>query len=158
MKKVLFKKHNKGFTLVELMIALFILATVIGVIFYSYYASIESANTSRNVSLALGVAKAKMEQIRHYSFQDIYDWDEYVFPPDPIDITKDDIEYEDMTYRGVVYVDNEAGELVSVTVVVGWRQGERVIGDEWLMENNPDPAAHAQATSPVVLQTFFTNR
>jgi len=151
------RKKKKFFTLLELMVGIFILAGGILMIMYAYLAFAGLAQLSKSISLATEVASAKMEDIRSDSFDDV-DTYEGVFYPNPNDPYPQDIRYQSLDYRGLVYVDDISLDLKQVTVIICWRQGERTIGADWVFEPNPDISAHPRPTSPVTLTTLVTRR
>jgi type II secretory pathway pseudopilin PulG len=155
------KKANlslAGFTFVELVIAVVILVGSISGIIYSYIVFMDLAKLTQNISLASRVACAKLEDIRSDSFYDIDQYKNQIFYPQADDPYPQEIRYEDLDYRGIVYVDDISSELKQVTVVVCWRQGQRIIGEDWVFQEGVDPSAYPRPNSPVTLITLITER
>lgn len=112
----------KGFTLIEVMIGAFILASVILSIIAAYITCFELVYTSRNMTFAVNSAKAKMEEIRDYNFYGIYaDYNNQTFSIAELPASES---------RGIIYVDNSSPDLLKVTISVCWRQRSRLIGED----------------------------
>ena len=152
-----FMRNNKSFTLLELAVAIFILIGGILGVMHAYLAFAGLAQFSKNISLAEEVASAKMEDIRSDSFDDVDSY-EGIFFPNLNDPYPQDISYQGLDYRGLVYVDDISSDLKQVTVIICWRQGERTIGADWVFGANPDITAHPRPSSPVTLTTLITRR
>lgn len=151
-------KPRKSFTLMELVVSVGILAGSISAIMYSYIVFSELSQLTKNTSLAVGVAQAKLEDIRSDSFDDIDQYKNQLFFPVSASLYPQDINYQSLDYRGIVYVSDISSNLKQVTVVICWRQGARVIGEDWVFDAGADPTAHAQAVSPVTITTLMTER
>ncbi|MCF7878789.1 MAG: hypothetical protein K9L95_04890 [Candidatus Omnitrophica bacterium] len=151
------KSFRKSFSLIELTVALGILVVGILGVISSYIGGAALTNTTKNIALASNAAAAKLEEIRSDSFQDV---DTYagIFYPQSNDLYPQDINYQNLNYRGIVYVDSINLRLKQVTVVVCWQQGQRTIGEDWVFESNPDPSAHSVPDSPVVVTTYMAER
>jgi len=156
MKKQLGK--NKSFTLVELMIAIMILAGSIVSIAYSYIVFTGLIKLSKDVSFSTRAASAKLEDIRSENFYDVDSYNNQVFYPNSSDIYPQDIRSYDLDYRGIVYVDTIPTELKQVTVIICWKEGQRTIGEDWVFESNPDPSTHSRPASPVTITTYVAER
>ncbi len=57
-----------------------------------------------------------------------------------------------------MYVDDVSSTLKKITVIVCWRQGDRVIGEDWVFDNNPDILGQSRPSSPVTVSTLMTDR
>lgn len=150
--------RKKSFTLVELIIAIMILAGSIVPVVYSYSVFMGLARLSKHISFAAGVARAKLEDIRSENFYDVDDYNNQVFYPDVSDFYPQDIRGYDLDYRGLVYIDTISSILKEATVIICWREGQRTIGADWVFESNPDPASHSRPDSPVTLKTYLAER
>ncbi len=157
------KSTKKTFTLIEIVVTIAItLVGILGVI--SAYFSLRSlVSLARNTSLAARVASAKLEDIRGASIQQIKD--EYInspaiFSPKIDDPFPADINYQNLDYRGIIYVaeDSSYSNLIEVSVVICWREGQRVVGQEWVFEADADPSVHSRPTSPVTITTLMVDR
>jgi type II secretory pathway pseudopilin PulG len=149
---------KQSFTLVELLVAVTIMAGAIAAIIYSYTAFSEISTTTKNISLASRAAYAKIEDIKSDSFYDIDNYKNQVFYPQTDDIYPQDIRYSNLNYRGIVYVSDISSTLKQITVVICWQQNGRTIGEDWVFESNPDPTAHPQPASPVTVTTLIAER
>ena len=103
----------KGFSLIELMVAVAILAMAIFGIFQAYSAGFMGMVDARNVTVASNYARERMEEIKNKSFGDItVTGDPTANPPVDIPGTK---------FKRKVTVANEVeDELKKVTTVISW--------------------------------------
>ena len=150
--KVLKSQLNKGFTLVETILAVGILAFVLCGILATYASCSILATTSKNVNIATNAALGLMEQIRTDSFTQIYtDYNRLNFVLNDISSS-----------RGAVYVDATNPSLLKVTISVCWRQGSRVIGEDTnlngVLDTGEDVNGNGIIDSPVQLVTLIANR
>jgi hypothetical protein len=155
------KEFKEAITFTGVMVSAVILLVGILAALSSYFSMGDLAKSSDQLSLATRVAAAKMEEIRSDSFEDLGDYHENIFPTYVLtgEISPQDVLLDDLEYRGVVYVDEEiAGLLKKVTIVVGWRKNDRIVGPDWLFDSSPDPSAHSRAESPVTLVTYMGER
>jgi len=146
------KITNKGFTLVELLIVVAILAVVItGMIQLFIYTSV-LAEISGNKTVAVGEAQDKIEEIREHTFDDIVmDYDEAIFALAELDGT------------GVIYVDDTNPELLVLKVVVSWENKYgRIIGEDTnkngALDGGEDTDLDTQLSSPATVITMLTRR
>jgi len=158
-----FKINKKGVTLIEVMLATAIMTVGISGIISSYAALTTLSNMTNDISLATRVATGKLEDLRGASIQQIKD--DYinnpaVFSPKEDDLFPGDIRYQNLDYRGIIYVEEDAtySDLIEVTVIICWQQGGRVIGEDWVFEDDADPSDHARPFSPVTIITLMTDR
>lgn len=146
---------NKGFTLIEVMIAAAILVTVICGILLIYINSLELISLSRNLTFSVNAAQRKIEEIRDYTFSLIYaDYNEQVFTVD---------EMPPGNSRGVIYVDDANPDLLKVTISVCWRQrANRIIGEDLdldgVLDAGEDLNGNNMIDSPAQLVTLITQR
>ena len=124
-KRILSKK---GFSLIELMVAVAILAMAIFGIFHAYSAGFMGMADARDRTVATNYAQEKMEDIRNKSFDKITD-------ESPANINISGIKFE----RKVDVADEVAGKLKKVTTEVSWsdRDGNsKYVVIETLIYNN----------------------
>lgn len=146
---------DRGFTLIEVMIAAAILAVVICGILATYISCFELISTSRNFTFAVNAAQRKIEEIRDYNFSQIYsDYNNQSFTVDEMSVGDS---------RGIVYVDELTPELLEVTISVCWRQRQnRIIGEDRNLDGALGPGEDANGNnmidSPVQLVTLITAR
>lgn len=146
---------DRGFTLIEVMIATAILVTVLCGILATYIACFELITTSQNLTLAVNSAQKKIEEIRDYTFSGIFaDYNGTTFVVDEIAAGNS---------RGIVYVDNSDSDLLEITISVCWRQrGNRIIGEDLDLDGSLDAGEDSNANgiidSPAQLITLITQR
>ena len=120
------KLYQKGFSLIELMVAVAILAMAIFGIFHAYSAGFMGMADARDRTVATNYAQEKMEDIRNKSFDKITD-------ESPANIPGTKFE------RKVDVADEVAGKLKKVTTEVSWsdRDGNsKYVVIETLIYNN----------------------
>ncbi|MDD4899686.1 MAG: type II secretion system protein [Candidatus Omnitrophica bacterium] len=147
------KKHARGFSLVEIVVAVGILAFALCAILAAYVSFFVLSNTSKNINIASNAALSLMEEIRSTSFFQIYN------TYNGLNFTLNDIPQS----RGVVYVNNTNPELLEVTVSVCWRQqNNRVIGEDLnlngVLNAGEDTNGNGIIDSPVELVTRIANK
>ena len=111
---------QRGFTLVEVLVASAVLILATTGILLSYLRCLELNEVSRNSSLAVKVAKSKMEEIKSTAFNNIR-------------TTFHQVNYSvpGLTARMVSYVDDSTADLLEVTVTVCWQQQNgRIYGED----------------------------
>ena len=122
-KRILSKK---GFSLIELMVAVAILAMAIFGIFHAYSAGFMGMADARDRTVATNYAQEKMEDIRNKSFDKITD-------ESPANIPGTKFE------RKVDVADEVAGKLKKVTTEVSWSDRDansKYVVIETLIYNN----------------------
>jgi prepilin-type N-terminal cleavage/methylation domain-containing protein len=142
-KQLLRSTYNKGFSLMELIIAMSIMAIALLGLLATYISCFELAEIARNTTYALNSAQRMMEEIRDHNFSDIFnDYNNTTF-------TVDGIPSGDS--NGLVEVDNTNPDLLTVTITVCWRQKSgRIIGG--------DSALNPVSSSPVRLVTQIADK
>ncbi len=112
-----------GFTLVELMIAVAILAIILLGLLAVFTSCFKLNETSRNLTVAINGAQKKIEEIRNSTFSSVYSiYNGAAFEVDGLDNSDSE---------GSIMVDNTNPALLEVTVTVCWRQkGGRIIGED----------------------------
>jgi len=148
--------HNKGFTLVELLIAAMVLVVAICGILATYVTCFETVVTSQNLRTAIDVAQSKIDQIRNAPFGVIC-----TFNIGPNNVFTANV--GGVTYVGRIYVDNCPNDPVTVTVSVCWRQkGGRVIGEDrnlnGALNAGEDGDGNNRIDSPAQIVTVVTAR
>lgn len=152
------KLSNKGFTLIEVMLAAAILVIVLCGILATYISCFELISTSKNLTFAVNAAQSKIEEIRDYTFSGIYaDYDNQTFTVNEIPQS-----------MGVIRIINVPGtsDLLAVAVSVSWRQrSNRIIGGDQNLNgvlDTTEPFVTIYGTdiidSPVQLVTLITQR
>lgn len=148
------KKRNfrKGFTIIEMLIALAVLIVAISSILVTYMACFMLIDTIKNINIATNAAQGMVEEIRSSTFTDA------VTNYNGLNFTVNDIP----SSMGVVYIDDTNPELLEVTVSVCWRQRNRVIGEDANLNGSLDTGEDANGNgiidSPVELTTRIANR
>lgn len=146
---------DKGFTLPELLLSAAILALVLCGILATYISCFELISTSENLTLAVNAAQRKIEEIRDYSFSQIYaDYNNHTFTVDEI---------APGNSKGIVYIDNSTADLLKVTISVCWRQrGSRIIGEDLDLDGSLDSGEDLNGNnmidSPAKIVTLITPR
>lgn len=122
------KNHNKqlsrkGFTLVEVMMALAILTFCLTGMLLTYIGLLALSETSRNLSLAVNVAQTKLEELRDQPFDSLVNFNNTTF-----DVSG----FAAGSAKGRIEVTNAGyADLNQVRIVVSWRQrGGRIIGED----------------------------
>ncbi|MCA9407697.1 MAG: prepilin-type N-terminal cleavage/methylation domain-containing protein [Candidatus Omnitrophica bacterium] len=128
MQSVTKKVGNEGFTLVELMVAAFILSIAIIGILLGYVKCLDLNEMSRNSTIAVAATKSQMEQIKNTAFNQIFaNFDDATFTSAGINGI------------GVTYVDNTNPTLLQITVSFCWQQKNgQVIGEDSNLDGNLD--------------------
>ncbi|MDP1853591.1 MAG: type II secretion system protein [Candidatus Omnitrophota bacterium] len=136
-------RKKKAFTLIEVVIAMGIMAVAFLGLVAAYISGFDLAETAKNTTYALNAAQKKIEEIRDYNFFDISnDYDNTNFTIDGISAGNS---------NGLVEIDNTNPDLLVVTVAACWRQkGGRIIGG--------DAALNPLSTSPARLVTYIADR
>ncbi len=113
---------NKGFTLLELMIAAAIIIFCLAGMLATFVACLEMDETTKNMELALNSAQDVLEDIRNTpitSVESIYNGFTFQVP-----------ELAAGSSQGYVYVDDSDPKLLDVVIGVCWQQkNSRIIGE-----------------------------
>jgi general secretion pathway protein I len=121
--------HTRGFTLLEILVALVILSISIGVLMNIFSGGIKAARVTRNYNKAVFLAQGKMEELLLRKFNDEFT-DSGVFEEDP-DFRWDleVLEYEMPTDEWQQPDESEAQipqvRTLEITLRVSWNTGER---------------------------------
>jgi prepilin-type N-terminal cleavage/methylation domain-containing protein len=145
---------NKGFTMMELLMAILVLVIALVGLLYAYVGCFNLNETARNLTVATNAAQQRMEEIRNTSFDSIVGaYNNQTFTISNWLSTQD--------YIGKSFVTTVvANQLLKATVVICWRQGGgRIIGQAQDSGGNLvliDDTENAQ--SPCVLVTYIARR
>jgi len=146
------KIKKGGFTLVEILLAVAILAFVLCSILVTYVSCLTLIATSKSINIATNACLGLVEEIRSDPFVRIID--DY----NGLNFIVNEIPAS----MGVVYVDDTNPELLQVTVSICWRQGNRVIGEDadlnGFLDAGEDANGNGIIDSPVQLVTLIANR
>lgn len=157
------KRHRLlrgGFTLVEVMIAVTILAVASGGLIAAFTGCFTVNEGARNSTIAINGAQKKMEEIRNYDFDDIYsDYNGATFEVAGLH------EEGSENKEGSIVVDNTNSNLLKVTVTVCWKQKDgRIFGEDSDLDGildageGEDSNENGKLDSPVQLVTWMANR
>jgi prepilin-type N-terminal cleavage/methylation domain-containing protein len=114
------KKKSPAFTLVELMVATFILGVALVGLLGSYISCLDLNDLSKNTSLAINIAQTKLEEIKNHTYTLIKN-----------DYNAIPFNISGLAGMGVSYIDDSNPDLLLVTVTVCWRQqNRRIIGED----------------------------
>ncbi len=167
------QRSNKGFTLVEVMLAVAILAFALCSILATYVSCFVLIATSKNINIATNAALGVVEEIRSHrdpcrdegtiSFTEIANNNNNCTGFYPGYNGLNFILNEIPSSRGVVYVDDTDPDFLNVTVSVCWRQGGRIIGEDRDLDGRLDTGEDQSPfngiiDSPVELVTQIANR
>ena len=152
------KKNKKGLTLVEVLVAMAIIATVvIGMMELFIYSTVLSEST-RNLSNAFREAQSKMEEIRNHSYSLLTT--DYVSGGTPGDTFSLSL----MTGEGVIYIDSSNSSLLQITIVVSWENTRtgRTVGEDvnfnGVLDTGEDTNGNGQIDSPATLVSLIAYR
>lgn len=149
MKKLSKRKKCAGFTLVELLVASFILAIVIIGMLVSYLRCLELAELSKNISRATSASRSRVEAIKNTDF------DQSIATYNTVTFTS-----PDLNGIGVSYVTAVNPDLLKVTVTFCWRQKNRlVVGEDknlnGIIDAGEDTNANGMLDSTVQLVNYI---
>lgn len=147
------KKSKRGFSLIEIVVAVGILAFALCAILASYISFFVLSTTSKNINIASNAALSLMEEIRGTPFSQIFN------TYNGLNFVLNDIPQS----RGVVYVNTANPELLEVTISVCWRQqNNRIIGEDTnlngVLNAGEDTNGNGIIDSPVELVTRIANK
>ena len=150
--------HNhKGFSLVEILVTVGILTILLtGLLGLFVYCSTLS-QSSENLTMAVREAQGKLEEIRDHSYSLIAtDYASGGNPGNTFNLTQ-------LNGKGVVYIDSSNSALLSIKVVVSWKnQDNRVIGEDLdldgVLDVGEDQNANGQLDSSVGLMSMIAQR
>ncbi len=147
-------------TLVELMLAFAILVFVLAGIMATYITCLDLINISRNTSIAINIAQAKLEEIKNTNFAQIKNnYNNVAF--DVIGLTGKGVSYGFYCNGPSDCNDTYAPtNLLEVIVSVGWRQNNgRLIGEDLnlngVLNAGEDNNANGILDSPAEVVTYI---
>ncbi len=147
-----FLKNRAGLTLPELMVAVVILALTVTGILVSYLRCMQLNEISNNMSLAVQVAKSKMEDMKTTAFTQIK-------------TTYNNVSFAvtGLNGRGVSYVDDTNAKLLKLTVTICFKESnKRVIGEDkdldGVLDAGDDTNGNGMLDSPVELVSYIYDR
>ncbi|MCK4241289.1 MAG: prepilin-type N-terminal cleavage/methylation domain-containing protein [Candidatus Atribacteria bacterium] len=121
------RSNLKGFSLIELMVAVVILAMAIFGIFLAFSTGFQGMADARDRTVATNYAQEKMEELINKPFEDITD--------EPLDYIPGQTKFE----RKVDVTDEVVGEIKKVTTTVSWtnrKEEIKTVTLETLIYNN----------------------
>lgn len=141
-----------GFTLLEILLAVGILGSMLCAILVTYASCFVLSATAKNSNISTNAALSLIEEIRSSPFNRIIDdYNGLNFLVNGIPLS-----------RGVIYVNNANPDFLEVTVVICWRQGNRVIGEDINLNGTLDAGEDLNGNgiidSPVKFVTRVVNR
>lgn len=148
------RNRQGGFTLVELLISVGLLAVVTTGTVAALLACLGLSSTSKNNHIATTAAIGLAEEIQGASFPDLVtDYDNLNFTVNALTAGS----------RGIIYVDDTNPDLLQVTISVCWRQaGSRIIGEDsdldGVLDAGEDTNANGIIDSPVQIVMQVANR
>ena len=145
-------KAKRGFTLMEIVVAMGICALALSAILLAYASTLAFVSISKNINIATNAAEGIIEGIRNSSFsQMVGSYNGLIF-------TVNDLPGS----RGVVYVDNTDPAFLLVTVSVCWQRGYGVVGEDLnlngVLEPGEDANNNGMIDSAVQLVTRIARR
>lgn len=152
-------KMKKGFTLIEVLIASVIIVVAILAILSTLIHCFDLQETSKNLGLAMSVARAKIEEMRNADFTTLI-----VNYNGPFEVTG-------LNGKGRVdasYVAGSNNNLIDVRIAICWRQkGGRIIGEDngaglgipldGILHNDEDADGDGEIDSPCTVVTSIAN-
>ncbi|MBU3912428.1 MAG: prepilin-type N-terminal cleavage/methylation domain-containing protein [Candidatus Omnitrophica bacterium] len=153
------KKLSKraGFTLMELVIAIGILALVLVGLLQVFVCCLSLSELAGNSTIAISKAQGKLEEIRNHSFNSIVvDYSQGESPGNIFDLTQ-------LNGKGVIYIDDTNPELLEIEIVVSWQEkGNRIIGEDsnlnGALDTGEDDNGNGKLDSPVSLVSMIAKR
>ncbi len=147
-------RKQRGFTLLELMIAAAVLIVALTGLLGTYITCLELNELTRNSNLALNAAQAVFEEIRSADFLNLpANYDGYTFQVAGMSANSS---------LGYVAIDSSNTTLLQVAIGVCWRQkGDRIIGecvDSGGALNFSDANSNDYLDSPVLIRTLMADR
>jgi prepilin-type N-terminal cleavage/methylation domain-containing protein len=166
-----FKIGKRGFTMIELMLAVAILAFTITAILVGYVNCSVLTEHNRKFAQAMNIAREFIEE----RVKAVYSWDPTIFGEwwdnggnssttfIPNDSLKD---HWNLDGSAVIYMDNlimPSGNLIHIKVIVCWRdRNGRVVGEDKNLNASVDVGedinGNGQLDSPVTLETTVARR
>ena len=155
------KKSGKGFSLMEVLVALFIIVAALGALATLYPGIFTGVNVDMQNLKAWSVAQHQMESLKNAAFNDLY---AASYPPagNPVSHA---FSTGDSSVSGVYFVEQLRDknnqlltDIVKVRVVVCSRAGTRMLGEDANLNGTLDPGEDANGdnrlSSPLELLTL----
>jgi len=123
------RRKQQGFSLIEVLVTALILSIVLLGLLRLFLQFSTLTSTTGNLSLATMKAQAKLEEIRGYSYDKI--WQNFVSGGTPGDVFFMNRAVDGFDGVGKIYLDVVQPDLTKVTIVMSWRnQDGRLIGGD----------------------------
>lgn len=146
--------HKGGFTLAEMLIAIFVLTLTIAGVLLTFVRCLELAEVSANTNTAMEAVRGRMEMVKESPFSNM----EATFDGQTFAVA-------DLNGIGVSYVDPDAADsqLLWITVSVSWQQKNGlIVGEDQNLNGILDPGEDADGntylSSPAQLVTAVYNK
>ncbi len=182
-----FVMRKKAVTLVELLIAIFIVTIAVGGMFLVYPTLFEGVKVNSGKVKGWEIARENIEILKNSNFDDLwtvsFDPDDPPFPPPETIFTETSCEFPsgcslpaDFKGSAVYYVEQMHGDtsvefnppddiltdLIQVEVVVCFQAGRRIVGEDQnlngILDSGEDTNADNKISSPVSLKTLITSQ
>ena len=151
------KKGKQGFTLIELILVIGIIAFILIEMVQLYIYSTQQAVMAGNKTIAINLAQGKIEEIRDHNYDSIAT--DYSSGGSP----GATFTFSELDGIGTVSVDNSNTELLVFKVSVSWRDKyNRIVGEDTNLNGQLDAGEDANGNgeldSPVTLMSMITRR
>lgn len=145
-------RSRQGYTLVEILVAAFILVIAVTAILVSYIRCLELNEVSRNSSVGIRAARSKMEEIKSTAFSQI-----------KAGYHGASFNVAGLNGKGVSYVIDTDPTILEIWVSVSWQQKSgRVYGEDNNLNGQinagEDANANGRLDSPVQIVDYLYNR
>jgi|GEM_PF-6594669 prepilin-type N-terminal cleavage/methylation domain-containing protein len=157
-------KRMKGLTLVEVLVAMSILAVVALSMFMIYPALFENVTLSSENMKAFEAAKRQMETLTAMNYTDLYNVSYNTTPTannfTPANLPSSTGVYyvKRLTYANLTDISN----LLDLEVVVSYKAGVRTIGEDqnlnWILDAGEDIDSNGKINSTIKLSTLIFNQ
>ncbi len=156
-KSCAFSNWRKGFTLVEIMVSVIIMAVAIGATFQIINHILWLNETNDNIIPTMNAIQGIMDEIRNVPFDDISpNYNNMLF-------TLNNLTNRGVPHQGLVTVNIiEAGYLLRAKVVVCWRQKNRIMGEDanfnGTLDSGEDANGNNEIDSPCSVESVIMFR
>jgi len=157
-------KRMKGLTLVEVLVAMAILAVVALSMFMVYPALFENVTLSSENMKAFEAAKRQMEALVTMNYTDLYNVS-YNITPVANNFTPQNLPNSTGVYyvKRLMYANlTDIPDLLDLEVVVSYRVGARTIGEDqnlnWVLDSGEDIDSNGKINSTIKLSTLIFNQ
>lgn len=157
------ESSNKGFTLLELMLAVAILLIALGGFLFAYITCIALSLTAKNTTVALSGANAKIEEIKNSQFDILVANYSPGGTPGNSFLINNWLNAIDQRGTVEIVAANSSLTLYEVRVTVSWREkGGRILGEDKdldsVLDSGEDTNGNNQLDSPVKIVTLISRR